>query len=93
MEEVVMYVIGGLIQFSDKHEWVAYFLMTIGGLYLLLSATRGLLTLLVKATKTEKDNKVVDTVFAFLDKYAYGFGALGDYFEKKIKEKKEEEEK
>lgn len=91
MEEVVMYVISALIQFADKHEWLAYTLMVIGGLYLFLSAIRGLLTLIVKATKTEKDNKVVDTVFAFLDKYAYGFGALGEYFEKKMEEKKKEE--
>lgn len=90
MEEVIMYVVNTLIQFADKYDWLAYTLMVIGGMYLFLSATRGLLTLIVKATKTDKDNKVVDTVFAFLDKYAYGFGALGEYFEKKIKEKEEE---
>lgn len=90
MEEVIMYVVNTLIQFADKHDWLAYTLMVIGGLYLFLSATRGLLTLIVKATKTKKDNKVVDAVFAFLDKYAYGFGALGEYFEKKIKEKEED---
>lgn len=88
MEEVIMYVINTLIQFADKHEWLAYTLMVVGGLYLFLSAIRGFLTVLVKATKTEKDNKVVDTVFAFLDKFAYGFGKLGDYFEKKMEEKK-----
>lgn len=86
-----MYVVNTLIQLADKYAWVSYTLMVIGGLYLFLSATRGLLTLIVKATKTKKDNKVVDTLFAFLDKYAYGFGALGDYFEKKIKEEKTEE--
>jgi hypothetical protein len=88
MEEVIMYVINTLIQFADKHEWLAYTLMVIGGLYVFLTAIRGFLTVLVKATKTEKDNKVVDTVFAFLDKFAYGFGKLGDYFEKKMEEKK-----
>ena len=88
MEEVIMYVINTLIQFADKHEWLAYTLMVVGGLYLFLSAIRGFLTIVVKATKTEKDNKVVDTVFAFLDKFAYGFGKLGDYFEKKMEEKK-----
>lgn len=88
MEEVIMYVINTLIQFADKHEWLAYTLMVVGGLYLFLSAIRGFLTLVVKATKTEKDNKIVDTIFAFLDKFAYGFGKLGDYFEKKMEEKK-----
>lgn len=88
MEEVIMYVINTLIQFADKHEWLAYTLMVIGGLYVFFTAIRGFLTVLVKATKTEKDNKVVDTIFAFLDKFAYGFGKLGDYFEKKMEEKK-----
>lgn len=88
MEEVVMYVINALIQFADKHEWLAYTLMVVGGLYVFLSAIRGFLTLVVKVTKTEKDNKVVDTLFAFLDKYAYGFGKLGEYFEKKMEEDK-----
>lgn len=88
MEEVIMYVINTLIQFADKHEWLAYTLMVVGGLYLFLTAIRGFLTVLVKATKTEKDNKIVDTIFAFLDKFAYGFGKLGDYFEKKMEEKK-----
>lgn len=88
MEEVIMYVINTLIQFADKHEWLAYTLMVIGGLYVFLTAIRGFLTVLVKATKTEKDNKIVDTIFAFLDKFAYGFGKLGDYFEKKMEEKK-----
>lgn len=88
MEEVIMYVINALIQFADKHEWLAYTLMVVGGLYVFLSAIRGFLTLVVKVTKTEKDNKVVDTLFAFLDKYAYGFGKLGEYFEKKMEKEK-----
>lgn len=88
MEEVVIYVINALIQFADKHEWLAYTLMVVGGLYVFLSAIRGFLTLVVKVTKTEKDNKVVDTLFAFLDKYAYGFGKLGEYFENKMEEDK-----
>ena len=88
MEEVVMYVINSLIQFADKHEWLSYTLMVIGGLYFFLSAIRGFLTVIVKVTKTEKDNKIVDTIFAFLDKYAYGFGALSEYFEKKVEQKK-----
>ena len=92
MEEIVKYTIGALMQLADKHTWLACILMAVGGLYLFLSAIRGLLTLIVKATKTNKDNKVVDTVFAFLDKYAYGFGKLGEYFEKKIKEDKNKKE-
>ena len=60
MEEVVMYVINTLIQFAEKHEWLAYTLMVVGGLYLFLTAIRGFLTVLVKATKTEKDNNLLD---------------------------------
>lgn len=83
-----MSALNTLLQFADKHEWLSCLFMIVGGLYLFLSATRGFITLIVKATKTEKDNKIVDTVFAFLDKYAYGFGALADYFEKKVESNK-----
>ena len=89
MEQVIMYVVNAVIGLADKYPAVSYTLMVIGGLYVLLSALRGFLTAIVKLTKTDKDDKIISTIFAFLDKYAYGFGKLADYYEKKADEKAE----
>lgn len=88
MEEVINYVFMTLSGLADKYAWLSYTLMAIGGLYVFLSALRGFLTAVVKLTKTDKDDKVISTIFAFLDKYAYGFGKLGEYFEQKTDTKK-----
>lgn len=88
MEEIIKYVVNFAISLSDKYVWVSYALTAIGALYVLLTACRAFLTAVVKLTKTETDDKIVATVFAFLDKYAYGFGKLGEYFESKTKDSK-----
>lgn len=81
METVVMYFVNLLIGLADKHQWLAITLMVIGGLYALLTLLRGFLTGLVAITKTNKDDKILLAIFAFLDKFAYGFGALKEYYE------------
>lgn len=83
MEQTIMYVINLLIGLADKYQWLSITLMIIGGLYVFLTSIRGFLTGLVKITKTETDDKVVGTIFAVLDKFSYGFGALAEYYEKK----------
>ena len=92
MEQAITYVVNLLISLADKYEWLSITLMVIGGLYFVLAALRGFLTLIVKATKTDKDDKVISTIFAFLDKFAFGFGPLADYFEKKVDKKEEDKE-
>lgn len=87
MEQAIMYVINLLIGLADKHQWLAITLMVIGGLYVLLTALRGFLTGIVKLTKTQVDDKVIGTVFAILDKFSYGFGALKDYYESHLPKK------
>lgn len=87
MEQVIMYFINLLITLADKHQWIAITLMVIGGLYVLLSLLRGFLTGLAAVTKTQKDDKIVKVVFAFLDKYAYGFGKLSEYYETHLPKK------
>lgn len=83
MEQAITYVVDLLISLADKYTWLSITLMVVGGLYVLLTALRGFLTLIVGVTKTDKDDKVISAIFAFLDKFSYGFGPLGDYFEKK----------
>lgn len=85
MEDAIMYVVKLLISLADKHQWLSITLMVIGGLYVFLTAIRGFLTGLVKITKTDVDDKIVSTIFAVLDKFSYGFGALAEYYEKHIK--------
>ena len=89
MEQVIDYVFGVLNAFADKYEWLAFALMILGGLYVFLSAIRAFLSKIVRLTPTGKDDKIVDKVYAFLDKYAYGFGKFADYYEKKTDEKAE----
>lgn len=92
MEQAITYVVNLLISLADKAEWLSIALMVVGGLYFLLTGLRGFLTLIVKATKTDKDDKVISTIFAFLDKFSYGFGPLADYFENKVDKKEEDKE-
>ena len=87
MEAMFDYVFMTLSALADKYTWLSYTLMIVGGLYLLLTAIRAFLSKIVRLTPTGKDDKIVDKVYAFLDKYAYGFGKLADYYEKKTDEK------
>ena len=89
MEAMFDYVFMTLSALADKYTWLSYTLMFVGGLYVFLTACRAFLTAVVKITKTETDDKVIASVFAFLDKYAYGFGKLGEYFEIKTKDSKD----
>lgn len=93
MEQIVMYVINLLIGLADKHQWLSITLMVIGGLYVLLSLLRGFLTALAAATKTKKDDKVLKVIFAFLDKYGWGWGKLAEYYETHLPKKEEKESK
>ena len=89
MEAMFDYVFMTLSALADKYTWLSYTLMAIGALYVFLTACRAFLTAVVKITKTETDDKVIASVFAFLDKFAYGFGKLGEYFESKTKDSKD----
>ena len=87
MEAMFDYVFMTLSALADKYTWLSYTLMIVGGLYVFLTAIRAFLSKIVRLTPTGKDDKIVDKVYAFLDKYAYGFGKLADYYEKKTDEK------
>ena len=81
MEQLVLTVIQFVIGLADKHHYIAVFCLIVGALYVALTALRGVLTAVVALTKTNKDDKVVAAVFAFLDKFAYGFGKFAEYYE------------
>lgn len=81
MEQLITTLITFVIGLADKYQYVAVACMVIGALYVGLTALRGVLTALVALTKTNKDDKVIACIFAFLDKFAYGFGKFAEYFE------------
>ena len=87
MEAMFDYVFMTLSALADKYTWLSYTLMIVGSLYVFLTAIRAFLSKIVRLTPTGKDDKIVDKIYAFLDKYAYGFGKLADYYEKKTDEK------
>jgi len=77
MEALIAYVIA----LADKYPAVHYIVIGIGLAYVLLSALRLFLTIVCDLTKTKKDDKIIKNIFAFLDKYAYGFGKFAEYYE------------
>jgi len=78
-------IIGGLIDFAinqaSNYVWLKTILLSIGAVYLFLTTCRGVLTLIVSKTKTLKDDKIIKAIFAFLDKWSFGFGKVKDYYE------------
>lgn len=93
MEAMIDYVFMTVSAFADKQAWLSYTLMAIGALYVLLTALRAFLMGVVKLTKTDKDDKFVAALYAFLDKWAYGFGKLADYYEKKADKTEKKDDK
>lgn len=87
MEAMFDYLFGIFTTLGDKYAWVSYVLTAIGALYVFLTAIRAFLSKIVRLTPTGKDDKIVDKVYAFLDKYAYGFGKLADYYEQRTDKK------
>lgn len=88
MEQLVLSVIQFIIGLADKYEYIAAFCLAVGALYIALSALRWILTAVVKITKTDKDDKVVNAVYGFLDTFGFGFKKFAEYFESHKKESK-----
>jgi hypothetical protein len=88
MEQLINTVVTFVLGIADKYQVLSTICLVIGGLYGCLSALRGILTIAVKLTKTDKDDKIIATIFAFCDKFAYGFGQFAEYFENHSKKEK-----
>lgn len=88
MEQLVNTVVTFVLGLADKYQVLSTICLVVGCLYSALYALRGVLTIAVKLTKTNKDDKVIATIFAFCDKYSYGFGKFGEYFETHTKKDK-----
>lgn len=88
MEQLINTVITFVLGLADKYQVLSTICLVIGCLYSALWALRGVLTLAVKLSKTDKDDKVIATIFAFCDKFSYGFGQFAEYFETHTKKGK-----
>lgn len=88
MDALILTVIQFVIGLADKHQIIGTICLIIGGLYIALYALRGVLTAAVAITKTDKDDKVISCIFAFCDKFSYGFGKFAEYFETHTKKEK-----
>lgn len=89
METAIDYIFSLLVSLADKYTWISYALMVVGALYFILSALRKIIQGVAALTKTKTDDTIVASVYAFLDKFAYGWGKFEDYYDQKIEEKKD----
>ncbi len=78
METVFDFFINLAIQYQSI-KIVGIILMVIGTLYVSLILLRGFVYAIVKATKTEKDNEIVDKIYNFIDTYSLSFDKLKGY--------------
>ena len=84
METIFDFFINLAIQYQSI-KVVYIILAIIGTLYVSLILLRGFIYAIVKATKTDKDNIIVDKIYNFIDTYSLSFDKLKGY--SKVKEK------
>lgn len=78
METVFDFFINLAIQYQSV-KIVGILLMIIGTLYVSLILLRGFVYAIVKATKTDKDNIIVEKIYNFIDTYSLSFDKLKGY--------------
>ena len=84
METIIDTILNLMINYSSI-KIIAILLMIIGTLYVSLILLRGFIYSIVKITKTEKDNEIVNKIYNFIDTYSLSFEKLKNY--SKLKEK------
>lgn len=82
-EQIVNVVLPWVFSMAVKYPLVSMLILITGGMYWVLTTFRAGITAIVKVTKTSVDDTVFAKVFAICDKFAWGFGPLAEYFEKK----------
>lgn len=78
METIFDFFINLAIQYQSV-KIVSIILMVIGTLYVSLILLRGFVYAIVKATKTDKDNIIVENIYNFIDTYSLSFDKLKGY--------------
>ena len=63
----------------DGANILLFLLLYIITLYVALILLRGFIYAIVKATKTDKDNKIVEKIYNFIDTYSLSFDKLKGY--------------
>ena len=78
MDAVFDFFINLAIQYESVKA-IYIILAIIGTLYVALILLRGFIYAIVKATKTEKDNAIVEKIYNFIDTYSLSFDKLKGY--------------
>ena len=79
------FIIELLIQYQSI-KILGIILMLIGTIYCSLILLRSFLMAIVSITKTDKDNKIINTIYNFIDTYSLSFDKVKGY--SKVKEVK-----
>lgn len=87
METVFDFFINLAIQYQSI-KIVGIILMAIGTLYVFMILVRPVLWSIAKATHTDKDNKILEKIYNFLDKYSFSFIKLEQFSKLKKEENK-----
>ena len=77
------FIIELLIQYQSI-KVIGIILMLIGTIYCSLILLRSFLMAIVSITKTDKDNKIINAIYNFIDTYALSFDKVKGY--SKVKE-------
>lgn len=80
------FIIELLIQYQSI-KIIGIILMLIGTIYCSLILLRSFLIAIVSITKTDKDNKIINAIYNFIDTYSLSFEKLKGY--SKVKEVKD----
>lgn len=80
------FIIELLIQYQSI-KIIGIILMLIGTIYCSLILLRSFLIAIVSITKTDKDNKIINAIYNFIDTYSLSFEKLKGY--SKVKEIKD----
>ena len=72
------FIIDLLIQYQSA-KIISIILMLIGTIYCSLILLRSFLIAVVSATKTDKDNEIINCIYNFIDTYSLSFDKLSNY--------------
>lgn len=76
-----------LASIATAYPWLLYTLAGLGGAYVVLTVAQPLVLGIAHMTKTEKDDRFFEKLYAFLTKYGPCFKPAAELFKKQLDEK------
>ena len=78
-------IVDAIINHAEDYTYIVMALIAIGTMYTVMIIARPVVLLLVKLTKTEKDDKYAKVVFDILDRFGPSFRKIEAYAKAKKK--------